>query len=466
MSLARAALVALLVLVPAASAQAAPQRGCVLDGHEGTQQRWTCTTEGVEVGPWSVRQGGLDADQLTKGTPKPPVDGSITAMDVDVVDERGRPMPIRRLMLHHIVFANLGDRIGAKQDATCGRFSLLDSRSSIPALGERFYAAGEERATLALPPGYGLPTTAKDTWALTWMFMNHRPQADTGWIRYHVTVDTAARTPVRPFWLDVRNCWADPQYTIPGGGRPGSTHRETRDFTFPRGGRIVAAAGHVHGGAKQLVVSRPDCGDVLYRSRPAWGLATHPFYTVKPVLHEPGPIAMSATWSETGIPVAPGERVRLASEYDGQRPHVRAMGISIAYVAEGAAPDRRCSPAPTDVREVQTTKPHRTAAPVTRIPVELPADARPRTLRSGSTITVLDHAFSATDVRVRRGASLRWVFEDLELHDVTVASGPRGFAFRHANASQVRRAEFPVRGEYRWFCSLHPVSMTGRTVVR
>jgi plastocyanin len=369
-------------------------------------------------------------------------------------------------MLHHIVFANMGAKFGDKRDATCGRFTLLDSRSTIPALGERFYAAGEERATLDLPAGYGLPTAATDKWLLTWMFMNHREVTDTGWIRYSMTIDTAQRTPVRPFWLDVRNCWGDPQYTVPGGGRPGSTHRETRDFTFPRGGRIVASAGHVHGGAKQLVVSRPDCGDVLYRSRPAWGLKTHPFYNVKPVLHEPGPIAMSATLSETGLPVAPGERVRLASEYDAERPHVRAMGISIAYVAEDAAPAQRCAPLPSDVREVQTTRPHRKVAPITPIPVALPEGTRPRTLRSGSTVTVKDFSYSASDIRVRRGASLEFFFDDAELHDVTLANGPRGFGTPHANNNQTRTVRFPVRGEYRWFCSLHPIAMTGRTIAR
>jgi hypothetical protein len=361
--------VLLAVLALPAVAEAAPSEGCVQGGTDGTVQRWTCTTAPVTVPGLAVRQSGFGGDELG-GTPRPPVDGNITGMDVDVIGANGRPMPIRRLMLHHIVFSNIGAQLGEKQDATCGRFTLLDSQTTIPAIGERFYAAGEERATMVLPPGYGLPTKATDKWFLTWMFMNHRPQVDKGWIRYHVSIDTAARAPVRPFWLDVRNCWADPQYTIPGGGRPGSIHRTSRDFTFPRGGRIVAAGGHVHGGAKQLVATKPTCDDqVLFRSRPAWGLRTHRFYNVKPVLHEPGPIAMSGTLSQAGIPVAPGEPVRLTSEYDARRPHVRAMGISIAYVAEDGAPAQACAPLPADVREIQTTKPHRTKAPVTAIPV-------------------------------------------------------------------------------------------------
>jgi plastocyanin len=457
------AVLACLLALPAA-AHAAPQKGCVQTGADGTLQHWACTSAAIDVGPYAVRQGGYDAEAL-RGAPRPPVDGSITAMDVDVVGRDGRPVPISRLMLHHIVFADLGERFGDKHDATCGRFTMLDSRTTLPALGQRFYAAGEERATLELPPGYGLPTKATDRWLMTWMFMNHRPVKDRGWIRYHVTVDTAPRTPVRPFWLDVRNCLADPQYTVPGGGPPGSVHRERRDFVFPRGGRIVAAGGHVHGGAKQLVVTRPDCADVLLRSRPAWGLANHPFYTVKPVLHEPGPIAMSATTSETGLPVAPGERVRLTSEYDAQRPHVRAMGIVLAYVAEDAAPEQRCAALPEDVREVQTTQPHRKVSPVTRIPVAVPK-ARVRTLRSGATIGVRDFRYAVPRSRVRPGATLRFRFDDPELHDVTLASGPRGFATAHANGGQTRSVKLTARGEYRFFCSLHPIAMTGSTTVR
>jgi len=83
-------------------------------------------------------------------------------------------------------------------------------------------------------------------------------------------------------------------------------------LTARAGGRIVAGLGHVHGGAKDLTLSRPGCGGrVLYHSRPTWGLPDHPFYRVRPVLHEPGPINMSQIKTETGIPVAAGERIRL-----------------------------------------------------------------------------------------------------------------------------------------------------------
>ena len=58
-----------------------------------------------ELGPYSVRLGA-GANIRT-----PRVNGFITHMEADVVDVRtGKVVPIQRIMLHHIVFSNLGSR--------------------------------------------------------------------------------------------------------------------------------------------------------------------------------------------------------------------------------------------------------------------------------------------------------------------------------------------------------------------
>ena len=103
-------------------------------------------------GPYQVKQSDFSID-----VPKPVEDGYITRMEVDVVDAGGKPVPISRLMLHHIVFSNLGEKFGDKHDATCNTFTALDSKTMFPASAERFYAVGEERAELRLPKGYGYP---------------------------------------------------------------------------------------------------------------------------------------------------------------------------------------------------------------------------------------------------------------------------------------------------------------------
>ena len=134
----------------------------------------------MTVGGYQVKYGFL-------GAPQPPGSGWITRMDVDVVDGPGpnaKQVPISRLMLHHIVFVNLAHR-----DATCNRITSIDSVTSLPG-AERMYGAGEERAKLRLPQGYGYGVGRHDPWALTYMFMNHRPTVDTAYVRYRVTYDT------------------------------------------------------------------------------------------------------------------------------------------------------------------------------------------------------------------------------------------------------------------------------------
>lgn len=446
----------------AATAAAAPSSFCRQDGAEGTVQRWTCQWGPVDVAGYEVRQ------DMTPAPPHPPVDGGITHMDVDVTDAQGTPVPIRRLMLHHIVFLNLGRTIGGAHDRTCDTFTMWDSKTKVPAFAERFYAAGEERATMDLPPGYGYALRADDSWGMTWMFMNHRAVPDRAYIRYHVTVDVSqAWAPVTPYWLDVANCETDPVYDVPGGGRPGSVDTRTATFTIPEAGRIVAAGGHVHGGAKALTVREPACGDrTLWRNVPAWGLASHPFYNVRPILHEPGPISMSAVRSQAGIPVAAGTRLALDSTYDATRPHTRVMGIDIAYLAPDTTVTDPCGPIPADVQTLQTSAPHRTAAPRFVVPIRPPQGAT-RTLRPGAaTIGVRDNRFTVPKAVVAAGTTLTWRFKGLQLHNVTVADGPRGFSSANLDGGRAYRAKLTVPGTYKLFCGLHPMAMTETVTVR
>ena len=104
----------------------------------------------VKVGPYEVKQSQLSLD-----VPTPAVNGYITEMQTDIVNADGSQVPISRLMLHHIVFLNLGEKIGEKRDGTCNRFVGLNSRTALPNIGERFGGAGEERLRMRLPAGYG-----------------------------------------------------------------------------------------------------------------------------------------------------------------------------------------------------------------------------------------------------------------------------------------------------------------------
>ena len=124
------------------------------------------------------------------------------------------------------------------------------------------------------------------------MLMNHKQQRLNGFIRYTVRYVTGeALTPVKPVWLDVRNCTGgiDPVFDVPGGGKRFSTFTKTADFTMPESGRLISGGGHLHGGGVRLELRNATCGTVPFTSRPTWG-GPKP----KPLLHEPGPTKMSS----------------------------------------------------------------------------------------------------------------------------------------------------------------------------
>ncbi len=130
------------------------------------------------------------------------------------------------------------------------------------------------------------------------------------------------------------------------------------------------------------------------------------------------------------------------------------MGIMILYLA----------PRPSfALPRVLSTVPAPSTAE--RVKVELlkrPAGPLRRNLRS---TWVGDYAFGAQRVSLRRGSTFTWRFRGGVDHDVTLASGPAGFA-----SPSMRRGTFSYRftrpGTYRLFCSLHPARMTQLVVVR
>ncbi|MEA2403952.1 MAG: hypothetical protein QOE08_599, partial [Thermoleophilaceae bacterium] len=421
----------------------------------------------VEVKGYQVKQ------EYNFDIARPHVDAHITRMSTDVVDANGDSVPIKRLMLHHIVFSAYTGRT----NAACPAFTSWDSKTTLPGVIEHLYGAGEEHNQLVLPPGYGVKMDKDKPWLMTWMLMNHRRTADHAFIQWKVTYDDSpAITDVHPYWLDIENCKADPVFDVPGGGKRGSTYKRTYDLTMPESGRIVAGGGHVHGGARNLELSEPDCGNRrLDTLKPAWGLPSHPFYNVRPVLHEPGPIAVSGFLSAQGFPIAKGQRIRLTANYDNSRLHTRVMGISMIYVAPQDV--QGCGPMPTDVQEYQTSLPHRTSPPLFRVPltgldstgravtIQAPPGRR-RDLGHGGVVAVRDFSFSKPNVVVDAGAVVRWTFAPWTIHNVTVADGPRGFSSPNGNLGAGYAKRLTKPGTYKVFCALHPVEMTGTIKVR
>jgi len=402
----------------------------------GAVQTLVYRTGPIEVGAFGVVQAAQRADS-------PEVDGYVVGMSADVVDAAGNVVPAHHVMLHHVVFGKV-----MYPDLTCTSFRGYDGRAT-PFPVQRFYAEGEEHTQLALPDGYGYPNRGTDVWGVLYMLMNHHAFDQTVYLRYTVRYVTGeSLTPVEPYWFDVRNCFADPIFTVPGTGGKGSTYQQQADFRMPESGRFVAGGAHLHGGGISVDISDETCGASLYTSYPTWG-----GFEPVPILHEPSPLAMTQFADDAGRPVRAGDVIRITATYDDSRPHMRVMGIAMLYFAPG--PTSSCEsyasprPPPTQPQQVSVMLLKKPAGPV---------------VRTRST-WVGDYRYGAERVALRRGATFTWRFVGQAAHDVTLATGPVGFA----SPSMVRgtyRYRFTRPGVYRLFCSLHPTKMTQIITVR
>jgi len=237
------------------------------------------TTYVERSGPFEI--GAYDTlIKTVKATP-PPVAGAIVGMDVRLVDESGTELPQWITMLHHVVFTN-GGPDDQRADPECPGHSTR----------ERFFGTSEELRALTLPAGYGYPTSPADKWRSSLMVMHHRAGTQRFYMEYRVTVDPRPTIPVKPYWLSIRPCLADPQWSVPGTGK--REHRRSYEFTVPEDGRIVATGAHLHGGADRLILSQPSCGQrTLVDSQPFYARAGDKLYRVRPLLHEPDPKSIS-----------------------------------------------------------------------------------------------------------------------------------------------------------------------------
>ena len=412
------------------------------------------TTYKLRFGP--VNMGGFNVALPKAPTRAPGVDGYVTRMSASLVDGRGRPITIRDVMLHHVVF----HRVGGSRGYQCS-----------PG-GEAIFGTGEENQQLRLPRGYGYRVRSHDRWRITAMLMSHSLRAMKAYVQYRVTVTSGRRlTPVRPFWVRASGCGSQVSYPVEGGGEPGSTNRRSFGWRVPFDGRIVAVGGHLHGGAKDMFLSQPRCGDRrLLDTAPRYGMPNHLYYRARPILHEPGPVDTRYFMSRTGIPVVRGETIRLTGVYERERPHPRVMSIMHVYVAQGRPVPRKCTPLPADRRELVKYKRVRTRPPQVTVPlnrlgpdghtriVETPLTGA-RALKDGDTVDLRNSRFTPGHVSIPAGASLTWRFRDAIPHNVLLANGPRLVGSRTLTRGATATSRFIVPGRYELFCYLHPVTM-------
>jgi hypothetical protein len=292
-----------------------------------------------------------------------------------------------------------------------------------------------------------------------------------------VRVARSPRRPVRPLWVRASGCGRFASYGIRGGAAAGAVDERVEQWRVPASGRIVAAGGHLHAGALDLRMTQPACGDrLLFHHRPAFGAADHPFYRLRPVLHEVGPIATSAFSSATGLPVRKGDVLELHALYDAERPRPGVMAITHLYLAPDPKLRGGCGPLPSDARQTRPPADSRAVAPWIPTPLWTLDDRRravvlgeppgpPLELGDGATIALRENRFSPENVQIRTGDRLQWRFDDDAEHNLTFANGPRAVAGQTRSGGGRTDTQFDVAGRYQLFCYLHPMTMHEQVTV-
>ncbi|HEX6025741.1 MAG TPA: hypothetical protein VFZ00_27370 [Solirubrobacter sp.] len=376
---------------------------------------------------------------------------------VDSKKPDAKPLPVAKMMVHHFLyFAEWRESLG--EAGSCLGSGFIGGR------GEEHPSGRFDQLT---PPEirarYGIrnatPQGAAPRWSLTTMVMNHYQRSKRFYVRTKVWYTTEPRTPVEPVAVgDCRHLGNGMAYDVPGGGLPGSTFVDRSTYTVPFNARIVGAASHHHGGAINHTLASRTCGRTLFDASAYYGAPDHPYNTIRPILHEPGPIANGTFRSLEGVPVAAGELLERAAVHDNATLHVAAMGFWVLLMAKDDAVSG-CPPLPGDVREVTKPAKYDTVAPFVfsrKVPQLFKPTGRWRAFDG----RVGDQFFRRGRVTARVGQRLTWRFTGVEPHSVTVANGPRGFSSNYLGITRGKYSFTPtVPGTYRLTCLIHPTTM-------
>jgi len=395
--------------------------------------------------------------------------GFVEQVLVDSKKPDAKPLPVSKMMVHHLLFHAPG-RVDQDLGGCLGGSFIGGRGEEHPdgRFGKYFTRAARDR--------YGIHNAKSDgsapEWQLAAMVMNHYRRPKSFYVRARVWYTTEARTPVFP--TTIGNCAQlakGMSYDIPGGGPVGSTVVDHSTWTVPEGfnGRILGAASHQHGGGLYQTLTSQTCGDrQLFKANVYYGAADHPYNTIRPILHEPGPIANGTFRTGQGIPVTAGEVLERRSVHDNSTLHVAAMGFwAIQLVRDDSV--TRCGPMPTDVQEVSKPRRYDRSYPFVynRTVPQLFKPSGPFAPFTGASLVVGDQWFRPDRITARVGQRVSWRFSGVEPHSVTVANGPRGFSSSYLGTASGTYSFTPsVPGTYRLTCLIHPTTMSQTLEVR
>lgn len=265
--------------------------------------------------------------ELLSGVAAPSEAGYVLSSTARLVDSFGDPIPHDEVHLHHVAWLN-----PMKHDMTCDGYGP-NGEPIFPDY-DRFIGRGKEHIRTVAPEGYGYfwsnqvpqpETQSAPYWVLEGELTGMAGNANT-YVQYDVGFVPASkesRIDLEPVFLDIRNCWTNPVYTVrEGSGRNGQSERYFF-YRMPKGGRFVAGGGHMHDGGIKLVVTNMTEGEVVYTSRAKYGHQEDPWHLT----------AMSSFRSTKGVRVSKGDLLRLTSVYDSTHTWKDVMAIMILMLA-------------------------------------------------------------------------------------------------------------------------------------
>jgi hypothetical protein len=377
---------------------------------------------------------------------------------VDSKDPDAKPLPIAKMMVHHFLYFAPG-RVDDAAGGCWRGFGFIGGRGEEHPLGNTI-----KRVPKRVRDRYGVANRRADgsapDWRLTAMVMNHYKRPKSFYIRTRIHYTTERREAATP--LVIGDCSHLPNgmaYDVAGGGPPGSEHVDQSTWTAPFRGRLLAAFSHQHGGGKYQLLESETCGRRLFKAPVYHGRPGHPYNTIRPILHEPGPIGTGSYATASGIPIAEGEVLRRVAVHDNHNLHVAAMGFWIGlFVPDDSV--QRCGPLPDDI--VELNRPER----FDRTPehdLVVPQLARPSGVFrpfDGGSLEVGDSFFRPRKITAAVGQTVTWRFGGALPHTVTVANGPRGFSSLYWGRTDGAYSVTPqVPGTYRLTCLVHPTTM-------
>jgi hypothetical protein len=292
----------------------------------------TITTKTIEYGPYTIPAGNGDPHDhenmghlenvIATNVAKPCTDCTLIAITPDLVYTNGTKATVSGgPMLHHAMFAA---QSSGKSDVTCaGKGPGL--------LGERFFASGDERTVVDLTSvSYGYKVNKTETWNMVYDLMNWETTSKTVKIKmtykYATGSDATSRAALRPVWLDQAQCTLDSLISVPIGFS--DTHY---DWKATIGGKLIAAAGHIHDhGVNDELTNESTGGTLLCNSVAGYG---GPGYETPDGRKHVS--SMSVCLGNPIATITKGQTLRLHTIYNVPEGHPEiddAMGIMIAYI--------------------------------------------------------------------------------------------------------------------------------------